>query len=280
MNCCGCACPHGNGTFSQCISSCPTDIVQTYLGRSADYKVIIPSKECISHCNSLVEKRIIIHSKLLTNLAIDKCTTLDIVRKELKVANSLTSGSVVMHIGNLKQQGSIKNVSDRVNRLCDEGLLPYSQKRLNLEISAGEGNDIGWRKREIRHLWEELDRNTVGICLDTQHAFASGLGKFETTDDVDNIFSLLKDTTGSYPDIIHLNDSRKEFGSRVDRHISIGNGYIWPKYSSEHYFTRSNMGLVRLKQYCDRYKIPVVSETDNPLQDAELWDNISYLVRG
>jgi endonuclease IV len=279
MNCCGCACPHGNGTLFDCVSSCPTDIVQTYLGGSADYNVVIPTNECITRCNTLPNKKIVIHSKLLTNLAIDKCTTLNIIRKELKVANSLTSGSVVMHIGNVKQQGSIENVSNRVNQLYNEGLISYSQRRLHLEISAGKGNDIGWRKEEIRHLWEGLDRNTVGICLDTQHAFASGLGKFETTTDVDSIFNILKNATGSYPNIIHLNDSRTQYQSRVDRHISIGNGYIWPEYSSEHYFTRSNMGLVRLKQYCDRYEIPVVSETDNPIQDAELWDNISYLVR-
>jgi deoxyribonuclease-4 len=184
-----------------------------------------------------------------------------------------------MHIGNLKQQGSIQNVSDRMNVLFNEGLLSYERKLIHLEISAGEGNDIGWKKSQLRHLWEGLDRSVVGVCLDTQHAFAAGLGNFETTTDVDNMFSLFKNITGSYPDIIHLNDSKTEYESRVDRHISIGSGYIWPEYSSEHYFTKSNMGLVRLKQYCDRYEIPVVSESNNPLQDAELWNSISYLVK-
>jgi endonuclease IV len=275
MHCCGAHHSH-LGSLFHTLSASPTNIVQTYLGESDNYKVVMPSTEEITACTAL-GKRCIIHSKLVTNLAIHNCKTQHIVEKELTVANSLPLSCVVMHIGNLKQEGSCGVLGERINSM--RNLLPYHERKLMLEISAGKGNDIGWNQEHLRKIWETLDRNTVGLCFDTQHGFASGMTLLQTTEDVDNSMSLFYDITGRYPDVIHLNDSKVPFASRIDRHSSIGAGYIWPRYSSESYFGRTNLGLVRLKQYCESYNIPAVSESPHPLQDVALWDSIVYLTK-
>jgi len=70
------------------------------------------------------------------------------------------------------------------------------------------------------------NKNRIGVCLDTSHVFASGYdirtpeSYRKTTDAFDAIIGL----ENLY--VIHLNDSKKELGSRVDRHEHIGKGYI------------------------------------------------------
>ena len=281
MSCCrprSCGCCHSfHGSLLETIapsvqSGCTS--VQTFLGSPDDYSVVKLSQTDINHCNSC-DINCFIHSKLLTNLAKDACTTLSVVRQELQVANKLQRGSVVMHIGKTVKKGSINNTIERVNQLRNEGLLPYgSLPKLHLEIAAGAGTEVGSSKEEIRHLWEHLDYNVVGVCLDTQHAFAAGLCNFSSIQDVDNVMDIFRNNTGRYPGVIHLNDSRVPFGSKVDRHAPIGEGSIWPSNNSESYFTQQNLGLVRLKQYSLRYNIDVVSETSDPISDMKLWNDI------
>lgn len=273
-SCCGAHHSH-QGSLYETLRSSETNLVQTYLGSSKDYHVAVPNEVEINACNTL-DKRCIIHSKLVTNLAIRKCITHHVVEKELTVANRLRDGTVVMHIGNLKQEGSIEVLTDNINSL--RHLLPYHSKKLCLEIAAGKGNDIGWNEEHLHKIWEGLDRSTIGLCFDTQHGFASGMTPLQTTEDIDYTMNLFHNNTGQLPTVIHLNDSKVPPASRKDAHATIGSGFIWPRYSSESYFGPVNLGLVRLKQYAERYNIPVVSESPKPLQDVALWNSIAYVV--
>ena len=275
-SCCGAHHSHHSSLYDTLRSS-RTNLVQTYLGSSKDYRVIVPNEAEIEACNTL-GKRCVIHSKLVTNLAIHNCVTLHVVEKELIVANQLQDSTVVMHIGNLKQEGSIDTLTNNINSL--RHLLPYHNKKLCLEIAAGKGNDIGWNEEQLHKIWEALDRNIVGLCFDTQHGFASGMTPLQRTEDIDYTMNLFYNNTGQLPTVIHLNDSKVPSGSRKDVHAAIGSGYIWPRYNSESYFGATNLGLVRLKQYSERYNIPVISESPEPLQDVMLWDSIAYVVAG
>lgn len=276
-SCCGAHCVYTGSLYNTLTAVPSLPVVQTYLGDSKSYDVIMPSSQDLAACATLPVK-CVIHSKLVTNIAIHNCKSKHIIERELTVANSLPGATVVMHIGNIKQEGSCELVAQRINSF--QHLLPLHDRKLQLEISAGKGNDIGWTSQHFSKIWEGLDRgNGVGICFDTQHGFASGMTPLQTTENVDHSMSVFQEITGRYPDIIHLNDSKVSFGSRVDRHEAIGYGHIWPRYSSESYFGRTNLGLVRLKQYADTYYIPVVSESPHPLQDVELWNSISYLTK-
>lgn len=96
-----------------------------------------------------------------------------------------------------------------------------------IETTAGQGTTLGFRFEEIAAIIEAIDdRSRVAVCLDTCHVFAAGYdirteqGYQETMDAFDDIIGLEKLL------LFHLNDSKGDFGSRVDRHEHIGKGQI------------------------------------------------------
>lgn len=118
-------------------------------------------------------------------------------------------------------------------RLISQGLdeihraTPRFRSRILLEVTAGQGNCIGWR---FEHLAELLSRTSrgdrLGICLDTCHLFAAGYdlstprGYEQVMDEFDRLVGLQR------VQAIHLNDSKKGLGCRVDRHEEVGEGMI------------------------------------------------------
>ncbi len=96
-----------------------------------------------------------------------------------------------------------------------------------IENTAGQGSNMGYRFEQLAEMIEPIkDKTRVGVCIDTAHAFAAGYDlrtekAFATTfDEFDKIVGL------KYLKGMHLNDSKKDLGSRVDRHESIGKGLI------------------------------------------------------
>ena len=95
-----------------------------------------------------------------------------------------------------------------------------------LETSAGSGDHIGSNFRELGELIKLINNDRVGVCIDTQHIWASGYdisnnqGLDKTFEEFDNFIGLDKLKA------IHLNDSKKEIRSFVDRHENIGDGFI------------------------------------------------------
>jgi deoxyribonuclease-4 len=98
---------------------------------------------------------------------------------------------------------------------------------LLLETTAGQGQGVGWRFEHLAEMTTRLEAtNRVGICFDTCHVFAAGydLRSFEayeqTMAEFDQVIGL------HHIKVFHLNDSRGELGSRLDRHEHIGRGKI------------------------------------------------------
>ena len=93
--------------------------------------------------------------------------------------------------------------------------------RILIENTAGGENAMARRLDVLARLWDEVGQFDVGFCLDTCHAFAAGE---DLLDIVDRVLAI----TGRV-DLVHLNDSRDEFGSARDRHANIGTGTIDPE---------------------------------------------------
>jgi deoxyribonuclease-4 len=98
---------------------------------------------------------------------------------------------------------------------------------LLLENTAGQGTEIGYEFGQIKKIIERVEeRDRIGICLDTAHAFGAGydLSKKEgierTLESFDQSIGLKR------LHLLHLNDSKTPLGSRKDRHWHIGEGYI------------------------------------------------------
>lgn len=177
--------------------------------------------------------------------------TLSIVREQCKYLEQIP-GSGVLHIGNAKYGGTVETVAMNINKInLQHGRYNSNRYVLLLENSAGQGNDLGWTWDQIRKLYEGLDRTTVGLCFDTQHAFAAGMVSFADDYSVDQMFENIN-AICERPSLIHLNDSKVAFAKRVDRHQNLGHGHIW---------SRDLSSLKRLKEYCCQLQIDIILET-------------------
>jgi deoxyribonuclease-4 len=154
--------------------------------------------------------------------------SIDSVREELKRADRLGLPFLVLHPGSHMGAGMRKGilaVSDSLNRLL-ESTAP-SVVKIVLETTAGQGTGLGSRFEEIAEMIEKVDdRSRIGVCLDTCHIYAAGYDIFsskgyrEVFREFDRVIGIER------VQALHLNDSMKACGSKVDRHTHIGKGCI------------------------------------------------------
>lgn len=128
------------------------------------------------------------------------------------------------HVGSGEEEGikAIGRSLDEIHKAC-----PGFKARIALEITAGQGSNLGYRFEQIRSMidaTEESDR--LRVCFDTEHAFAAGYD-IRTKEGYERTFGEFDEKIGlKLLAAFHLNDSKKEFHSRVDRHEHIGKGHI------------------------------------------------------
>ncbi|MGB7950004.1 MAG: deoxyribonuclease IV, partial [Candidatus Binatia bacterium] len=128
------------------------------------------------------------------------------------------------HVGAGEEEG-IKTIAgslDEVHKAC-----PGYNVQVTLEITAGQGSNLGYRFEQIGNIIDatkESDR--LRVCFDTEHAFAAGYD-IRTKEGYERTFSEFDEMIGiEVLAAFHLNDSKKELNSRVDRHEHIGKGHI------------------------------------------------------
>ena len=118
---------------------------------------------------------------------------------------------------------ALERIAGHMNTTLDQ-TKGYKSK-LVIENAAGQGTNVGIKFEEIQHIIDNIDdKKRIVVCIDTQHAWASG---YDWRNDFDNIWDNFDDTVGmEYLVALHLNDSKSDVGSRVDRHDNIGMGKI------------------------------------------------------
>ena len=165
------------------------------------------------------------HAPYLINLASDTKTNLrtglECLISYQQLAGEMEVMGSILHIGSHKGVGLPAKI-DQVVRALNEALdsTPKGTK-LFLENAAGQSGTIGATFEELAQIVDRLgDKSKIGICLDTQHAFASGY-PLETVLDKFNKAIGIK-----YLNVVHFNDSKTEFDSHVDRHDNLGKGKI------------------------------------------------------
>lgn len=139
--------------------------------------------------------------------------------------------------------------------------------RIDLETTAGQGSCLGHRFEHLARLLELVpDAERVGVCADTCHIFAAGYpmatrGEYDDTmEELDRLVGLDRVR------VWHINDSRRECGSRVDRHAGIGRGC---------------MGLEPFRHLVNdrRFRaVPMVLETPKGIEDGEDLDAVNLRV--
>ena len=176
------------------------------------------------------------HTSYLINLATPEkekhkmsCNAL---AQELIRSSSLHIPYVVLHPGSHMGTGEkegIKRIAGSINEIFTE-IYKKNLKintRLLLETTAGQGSSVGHTFEQLASIVSKVEKKiNPGICLDTCHIFASGYD-IRTIDFYRKTMNVFDSFIGlDRLLLIHLNDSKKEFGSRVDRHEQIGRGYI------------------------------------------------------
>ncbi len=173
-----------------------------------------------------------IHTPYLTNLASPKNDTwnfsIELILEDLEIAQKIGSNNFVMHIGHHMGKGvdwGIKRVAEALKKIADKD---KTKSKILLEITAGQGTEIGNSFSEIAELMSKsgLPESKLGMVLDTAHAFAAGYD-LRDENSVNKAISELDKIIGlDRLQLIHINDSLKELGSHKDRHAHIGEGEI------------------------------------------------------
>lgn len=96
-----------------------------------------------------------------------------------------------------------------------------------IENTAGQGTNMGFSFYQIKKIIDKVqDKSRIGVCIDTCHAYSAGYN-IKTREGFTKVFQEFDEVIGfKYLKGMHLNDSKKELGSRVDRHESIGKGTL------------------------------------------------------
>lgn len=213
------------------------------------------------------------HASYLINLASPKDDlwekSIEAMVIEWQRAEQLGLDGVVMHPGafvDSSEEQGMQRIVDAIHRI-HRSTKP-KQAWLLLENTAGQGSCLGWSMEQMAWLLEKTGETLqVGMCLDTCHAHAAGYD-FSTADGFKSWEKECK-KRGVLDAIraIHLNDSKKGCGSRVDRHEHIGHGTI------------GREGFVRVLKHRVLKKLPMYLETDKgDSDDGEPWDAVNLRI--
>lgn len=150
----------------------------------------------------------------------------DIKRADLLLADPYLIIHPGAHTGAGEEYG-IQRIIRALNIILEKSVGLGLKTMILLENTAGSGTHLGYTFGQLTRMMEEAkDKKRIGVCFDTCHAFAAGYdlshqeGIEQTLGEIDKYLGLerLK--------VIHLNDSKFPLGSRKDRHMHIGKGYI------------------------------------------------------
>ncbi|MFQ5675585.1 MAG: deoxyribonuclease IV [bacterium] len=147
---------------------------------------------------------------------------------EMERAEALGIPYLVVHPGSHVGEGEKKGlarISESLNFVLDK--CPDFKLKILLETTAGQGDNLGYRFEQLAEMKSKVDaRDRIGVCVDTCHIFAAGY-ELRSREGYEETMSELEETIGSdQVSVVHVNDSKKEFGSRRDRHEHIGAGEI------------------------------------------------------
>ncbi|WP_345987929.1 deoxyribonuclease IV [Sulfurimonas sp. HSL1-2] len=127
------------------------------------------------------------------------------------------------HLKQIGEEECLDRIAESMNRTLErtEGVT------LVLENTAGQGSNLGWKFEHLAHIIDKVeDKSRVGVCIDTCHMFTAGYD-IRTKEAYDVSMAEFENIVGfKYLRGMHLNDSKPDLGSHVDRHDSIGKGKI------------------------------------------------------
>ena len=215
-----------------------------------------------SRCEELgySPNHILPHASYLINLGHPEQEALDKSRNafldEMSRCEQLGLNRFNFHPGSHLNKIDVDKCLDRIAESINITLEKTNGVAAVLENTAGQGTNLGYTFEQLAHIIDKVeDKSRVGVCIDTAHALAAGF-EIRTREGFDETFSKFDDIVGfKYLKGMHINDSKKEVGTRVDRHDSLGKGVM-------------NMELFGLIMNDSRFDdMPLILETP----DTDIW---------
>jgi deoxyribonuclease IV len=133
------------------------------------------------------------------------------------------------HLQKISEDDCLQRVAESINITLDKTQTVVAV----IENTAGQGSNVGYRFEHLARMIELVDnKSRVGVCIDTCHSWAAGYD-FKSEDGYENVWQEFDAIVGfKFLKGIHLNDAKKDMGSRVDRHAPIGDGFLgFPTFS-------------------------------------------------
>lgn len=211
--------------------------------------------------------QILPHDSYLINLGHPEAEGLaksrDAFLDEMQRCEQLGLDRLNFHPGSHLNALPIDDCLDRIAESINDALNQTSGITAVIENTAGQGTNLGHTFEQIAHIIDRVeDKSRVGVCIDTAHTLAAGYDIKTTEGFIDTFDKFDKIIGFSYLRGMHINDSKKDLASKVDRHDSIGKGL---------------MGLTTFKMLMNDPRfdnIPMILETP----DETIWaEEISYL---
>lgn len=247
------------------------DVVAIFVRNQVQWRFSPLSRETIETFRRtrrrLGTKAVVAHGSYLVNLAgraVIRRKSIAAMREDLNRCGLLGIEYLVFHPGSREQTArGIRLIAAALNQIITA--CPHRRPKILLETTAGQGNSVGHTFEQLAEILGLLERPVrFGVCLDTCHIFAAGydirtpqtyrktMSDFDRTIGLDRLLA------------VHLNDSRKPLGSRVDRHAHIGHGEIGLK------------GFASLVNDRRLSEVPLILETPKETDEAGRdWDEIN-----
>jgi len=127
------------------------------------------------------------------------------------------------HLKLTDEETCLRTIAESINITLDK----TSGVTAVIENTAGQGTNLGHTFEQIRYIIDQVeDKGRVGVCIDTAHSYAAGYD-IKSLEGFDSTFSEFDRIVGfGFLKGMHINDSKKDLGTRVDRHDQIGNGFL------------------------------------------------------
>ncbi len=127
------------------------------------------------------------------------------------------------HLNQISEEECLASISESINLTLNQtkGVTAV------IENTAGQGTNLGFSFYQLKKIIDSVeDKSRVGVCIDTCHVYSAGYD-IKTKAGFEKVFLEFDEVVGfRYLKGMHLNDSKKELGSRVDRHDSLGKGTL------------------------------------------------------
>lgn len=224
----------------------PEDVCQSFKRACAEFgfkpEAILPHAGFMMNPGSPDKRKLAISRKLLVD-ELKRCEQLGLTMLNFHPGATLNQ---------IDDESCLRTISESINIALDK----TAGVKAVIENTAGQGSNLGWDFEHLAFIIGGVeDKSRVGVCIDTCHAFAAGYdlstpeGYESTWADFDRIIGR------DFLCAMHLNDSKREVGSRIDRHESIGQGKIGAEFFARLMADKRTDG------------IPLILETP----DEDLW---------